>query len=75
MGLEWKKELSTWEAEVGKSEVQGHPQLHGKFKPSLSHLRLYVKNVPLDEGWNEINSLPIQFHVNGTMAKFLTISW
>lgn len=31
---------SIWEAEVGRADVQGHPQLYGEFKSSLSYMRL-----------------------------------
>ena len=30
---------TTWQVEAGGSEVQGHPQLHSKFKASLGYMK------------------------------------
>lgn len=33
---------STREVEAGRSEVQGHPQLHSEFEANLDHIRIHT---------------------------------
>jgi hypothetical protein len=34
----YKCNTSTWEAEAGGSQIQGHPSLHSEFEASLGYI-------------------------------------
>lgn len=34
---------SIWKMEIGKSDIQGYPQLHSKSKATLGYMRVYLK--------------------------------
>jgi hypothetical protein len=41
--------LKNWKVQAGGTEVQGHPQLHSKFKVSLGYVRPDLNNNGTEE--------------------------
>lgn len=68
--------LSTWEGEVGGSEVEGHPWqlIHSEFIANVGYMRACLRNTPQKLDWQALSASHILVLMSGMIKAYFTLA-